>query len=305
MSHAKNVVPNKELNARIFYTYVCLFFTWIVLFAMLSATGAGLGPIIFFEFLIIFLQYWYSDRITMFGLGATQVEASEAPELHAMVDKLCILADMPKPKVAIADQDYLNACASGRNSNNSVIIVTRGLQSTITDEELYAVLAHEVAHIANRDVAIMTFASTVLVLAGLLAQASFWNSISIRRGSDKNSSKGTSFLFAIFIYIVSFLLIKALSRCRELAADRTSAFLIQDAKPLASALVKIDGALSSTPVKDLRSAEAFSSLMVSPALGHGKRDSRSNWFSTHPTLEERLIQLDEISEILKSNRRVS
>ncbi len=301
MSHAKNIVPNKELNSRIFYTYICLFLMWIVLFGMLSATGAGLGPIIFIELLIIFLQYWYSDRIAMFGIGATQVEASEAPELHAMVDKLCILAGMPKPKVAIADQDFLNAFAAGRNSNNSVIIVTRGLQSTVTDEELYGILAHETAHIANRDVAIMTFATSVLVLAGILAQASFWNSLSFRRSNSKNSSRGTSLLLAIFIYVVSLLLIKALSRCRELAADRTGAFLIKDTKPLASALLKIDGALSSTPIRDLRSAEAFSSLMFSPALGHGREKSRSNWFSTHPTLEERLIQLDEIALILKSD----
>jgi len=262
-------------------------------------TGGGFCLIAIIELLLLFFQFWYSDKIAMFGMGATEVTALEAPQLHAMIDKLCHLAEMPKPRIAIADTDVPNAFASGRNSNAAVIIVTRGLQNTVTDEELFAVLSHETAHIAHRDVAVMSLASSVLVIAGLFTQASFWNSVT--RRNKKSSNSGSSVFFAVFVYVVGLLLIKALSRCRELSADRTGAVLIHDPKSLASALTKICGAIEATPQHELRTAETFSALLFSPALGRqSKGKSYAHLLSTHPTLEERLQQLREI-EVELSN----
>jgi len=299
MSYAKNIAPDNELRLRMAFTYLCLIGIWLIGFLLLLLTGAGIILAAVIEFIILFLQYWYSDRIAMFGIGATEVSRSDAPELHLMVDRLCELAAMPKPRLAIADTDMPNAFAAGRNSRHSVIIVTRGLQDRIDDDELYAVLSHEIAHIAHRDVAVMAIASSVVILAGLLTQASIWNSMSSsRRG--RNDSRGASIVTSIALYVVSLLLIRAVSRYRELLADRTGAILISDPRSLASALTKITGEIGSIPRKDLRSAESFNAFFFAPALGHRKGQSFSNLFATHPPLHKRLEQLEQIELMLNS-----
>lgn len=300
MRYAKNIVPDRQLRLRKLFVYSGLIFFWLLIFLLLVATGMPMPIVLLFEIGFLFFQYWYSDRIALYGIGATVVTSLEAPELHAMVDKLCLLADMPKPRVAIADIDMVNAFAAGRNSQHSVIIVTRGLQNRITDDELLAVLSHEVAHVANRDVAVMTIANTVVILSGLLTQASIWNRASGRRTQNGRSSQGVDIMTAVMLYVVSILIVRAISRYRELLADKSGALLLGETKDLASALIKMDHAISSTSKKDLRQAESFNAFFFTPSFRGKKGHSLAELFSTHPSLERRLEQLNNLQLAIDS-----
>ena len=208
------------------------------------------------------------------------------------------MADMPKPRVAIADTDMPNAFATGRSPKAAVVCVTTGIQSRLTDPELEAVLAHEISHVAHRDVAVMTIASSVGMIAGLLTRIALWSSIFSGGGDEDNNGAAAAellvMLVSILVYIVSFLLTRALSRYRELAADRSGAILIGRPSVLASALVKVTGDMSKIPQRDLRKAEGFNAFFFTPALAGGQQVSLANLFSTHPTLEKRLEQLDQL-----------
>src|SRR6266540_3548361 len=200
----------------------------------------------------LFVQYFFSDRIALFSLGGREVSPQEAPELHAIVDRLCALADMPKPKVAIAKSDIPNAFATGRNQRAAVVCATTGIMRRLNEQELEAVLAHELSHVAHRDVAVMT--------------------------------------------IASFLLTRALSRYRELSADRAGAVLIGRPSLLASALTKVSGEMARIPTRDLRAAEPLNAFFFAPALAPGF--SFSSLFATHPSLERRLEQLARLEREL-------
>lgn len=244
-------------------------------------------------------QYWFSDRIALYAMQARIVTPEEAPELHGIVDRLCATADMPKPRVAVADTDLPNAFATGRSTRRAVLCVTTGLQRRLDTEELEGVLAHELSHVAHRDVVVMTIASFFGVLAGLVARFSFYSTMfggGGRRGRDGDNT----FLLILLVmavsaavYAISFLLIRALSRYRELAADRAGAMLTGRPSALASALTKVSGEIQRMPTRDLRAAEAFNAFFFAPALG--SRISLSSLLSTHPTLEQRLDQLATLS----------
>ncbi|MEW2291478.1 zinc metalloprotease HtpX [Streptomyces sp. NPDC006743] len=245
---------------------------------------------------VLIAQYWFSDRIALFAMHGRVVEREEFPELHAVVDRLCAIADMPKPVVAVSNMDMPNAFATGRNPDNAVVCVTTGLLRRLEPAELEGVLAHELSHVAHKDVAVITVASFLGVLAGLVVRFAFYSEIFGGRGrKDQN----TLALFAMVmgvsaaVYAISFLLIRALSRYRELAADRAAALLTGRPSALASALTKVTGTIARIPSEDLRTAQAFNAFYFTPALGSDPGLARL--FSTHPTLEQRLEQLGRIS----------
>ena len=304
MAYAKHIESDHGLTARMFVTGLFLVVLWGVLGAILFAAGVGIGLIVAIEVAVIFGQYWFSDKIALFGMGGRIVTPEEEPKLHAMVDRLCAMADMPKPRVAVANTDMPNAFATGRSPKAAVVCATTGIMARLSDEELEAVLAHEISHVAHRDVAVMTIASSVGMLAGLLTRVAMWSTI-FTGGRDDNNQGGALaelaiMLVSIIVYVLSVLLTMALSRYRELAADRSGAILIGRPALLASALVKITGEMSRIPTKDLRKAEAFNAFFFTPAINGKSGSSMANLFSTHPTIEKRLAQLDELERQLNA-----
>jgi heat shock protein HtpX len=253
---------------------------------------------------LLFAQYWFSDRIALYAMNGRVVSAQNAPELHGVVDRLCALADLPKPAVAIADSDVPNAFATGRSPRSAVVCATTGLLRRLDTEELEGVLAHELSHIAHRDVAVMTIASFLGVLAGLITRfglyAGLFGGFGQRDGDgDGDGEDNTALVFvavvavSAVVYGISFMLTRALSRYRELAADRAAALLTGRPSVLAAALTKISGDMAQIPTQDLRHAEPFNAFFFAPALSPGF--SLSSLFSTHPSLTQRLDQLAQLS----------
>jgi heat shock protein HtpX len=287
---------DRGLIARMGLTMFLLGLLFVVLGALLVAKFGGVALIFIAGFLVF--QWYFSDRLALYGMGGRIVTPEEAPELHGIVDRLCAMADMPKPKVAIADTDMPNAFATGRSQNHAVVCATTGIMRRLDERELEGVLAHELSHVAHRDVTVMTIASFVGVLAGFLTRMVLWSGMMGGGRRNNNDNNGTPvvlvvLLVSIVVYALSFLLTRALSRYRELAADRAGAYLTGQPSSLASALTKISGEMGRIPVGDLRQAEAFNAFFFAPAIAKGF--SLSSVFSTHPSLEKRLEQLGRIS----------
>ena len=240
-------------------------------------------------------QFWFSDRIAMFAMHGRVVEREEYPELHAVVDRLCAMADMPKPTVAVSEMDMPNAFATGRNPDHAVVCVTTGLLRRLEPGELEGVLAHELSHVAHKDVAVITIASFLGVVAGLLVRFAFYSQIFGGGRRDQNTAVVFAGVMGVSaaVYAISCLRIRALSRYRELAADRAAAQLTGRPSALASALTKVTGDIARIPTKDLRTAQAFNAFYFTPATG--KEPGIERFFSTHPTLQQRLDQLGRIS----------
>jgi heat shock protein HtpX len=258
-----------------------------------------------------FISLFYSDKIALAAAGAREVSPQQAPELHGVVDRLCALADMDKPRVAIAPARMPNAFATGRNSKNSVLCVTEGMLQPgfLTQGELEGVLAHELSHVAHKDVQVMTVASLLAIVAGLLVRFAFYSEIfgGGRRGGNNSQAAlliPLIMLASIVVYAISFLLIRLLSRYRELAADRSGALLTQNPSALMSALTKVSQGMNRIPTQDLRSAEPLNAFYFAPAMklsvgrGGGGGASLSALFSTHPSLEKRIEQLTKIQREL-------
>ena len=242
---------------------------------------------------IAFYQWWSSDKVAMRAMRAREVTPEEAPELHAMIDRLCALADMPKPRVGIADLDLPNAFATGRSPSRAVVCVTTGILHTLDAEELEAVLAHELSHVAHRDVLVMTVASSAGIVAGLLTRGAQYGGFGMSRSRGNNGAPAflVALLVSLVVYAVSFVLMRMLSRYRELCADRSGAYLTMNPGALASALQKITGEISTIPQRDLRASSALNAFFIAPAI------SGLSWravTSTHPSLEQRLEQLARI-----------
>jgi heat shock protein HtpX len=303
--------PDRGLQARMGLTMFLLGLVFVAfvtaLVFVLIAIKLSAGAIIFFAVLLgvglTVGSLFYSDKIALAASGAQEVSAAQAPELHGVIDRLCALADMPKPRVAIARTKMPNAFATGRNSKNAVVCVTTGLLDKLDQNEVEAVLAHEMSHVAHKDVVVMTVASFVGIIAGLLVRFAFYSELfgGGGRGRGGNNNNGGALPIILIVmgvgmvtYAISFLLIRLLSRYRELAADRAGAMLTGQPSALASALVKVSGAMSAIPTKDLREAQPLSAFYFAPAL-KANTTSLSTIFSTHPSLERRLQQLSEIS----------
>ena len=252
-----------------------------VVFALVISVGA------------FFFQWYFSDSIALRAMRARVVSEQEAPELHAIVDRLCQLADSPKPRVAHSNSPVPNAFATGRSPQRSVVCVTQGLLQTLEPKEVEVVLAHELSHVAHRDVTVMTIAGVTGVVAGLLVRMGFYTRY---RGSNNNNNSALVLLglmaVGAIVYVLSFFLIRVLSRYRELAADRAAALLTGAPSTLASALTKLSGQMTNVPTQDLRAQGAANHLALLPAV-NGK--SVKQLFSTHPSLEKRLEQLSKIS----------
>jgi len=242
-------------------------------------------------------QWYFSDSLALKSMNAKVVEPHQAPELHAMIDRLCALADMPKPRVAIAVTDMPNAFATGRTPNHSAVCVTTGIMQRLDADELEGVLAHELSHVANRDVTVMTVASSIGLLAGFITRYGMYFGGMFGGGRDRNNNNGgpafiVVFLVSLLVYAVSFVLIRGLSRYRELSADRSGAYMTGRPSKLSSALVKISGDMARIPNKDLRESQAMSAFFFAPAIN---RESIGALFSTHPPLQQRLDQLAKVS----------
>jgi heat shock protein HtpX len=287
-------IKDGGLTARMTLTMFLLGGLYVVLVAVVllyvrSAGGAVVVALVAIG--IAFWQWWSSDKVAMRAMRAREVTPEEAPELHGMIDRLCALADMPKPRVGIADMAIANAFATGRSPERAVVCVTTGILQTLTAEELEGVLAHELSHVAHRDVLVMTVASSAGIASGLLMR--FVQFGGMGRSRNNNSALPAvlvAITVSLVVYAVSFLLLRLLSRYRELCADRSGAYLTMKPAALASALQKISGEVAPTPTRDLRSAGAASALCIVPAF----RGGLSGMLATHPPLEQRLEQLARI-----------
>ncbi|WP_274564447.1 zinc metalloprotease HtpX [Streptomyces spiramyceticus] len=287
--------PDRQLTARMVVTMFLLGLLYVAFIAALIVLLKSVALVIVIAVVLLGAQFWFSDRIALFAMRGRIVTAEQQPRLHGVVDRLCATADMPKPRVAVSDMDLPNAFATGRNADHAVICVTTGLMRRLETEELEGVLAHELSHVAHRDVAVITIASFLGVIAGLIVRFAFYSQLFGGRQRDQNTALMLLVVMGVsaLVYAISFLLIRALSRYRELAADRAAAMLTGKPSALASALTKVSGDIARIPTRDLRTAQAFNAFFFTPALGPGT--ALANLFSTHPTLERRLEALGEIS----------
>jgi heat shock protein HtpX len=287
-------------------------FIIIVILLLTRYSNVSNGGIIFIAILLggalSFGSYYWSDKIALSTANARLVTPQQAPELHGIIDRICALADMPKPRVAIAPTDMPNAFATGRSSKVAVVCVTEGLLRRLDTSELEGVLAHEMSHVAHKDVAVMTIASFIGIIAALMVRFAFYSELfgggGRGRGRGGNNQNALPVILVVMlvgmvVYAISFLLIRMLSRYRELSADRSGALLTGQPSALASALVKVSGEMAKIPTRDLRAAEPLNAFYFAPALAtRSGQMTLSQLFSTHPSLDKRLKALDKISQQL-------
>jgi heat shock protein HtpX len=302
--------PDRGLSVRMTLTMFFLGLIFVAFVALIigvmSAAHASAGAIIVIALIFgggsAIATLFYSDKIALASAGARVVTPQQAPELHGIVDRLCALADMDKPTVAISPTAMPNAFATGRNSKHAVLCVTDGLLRRLDGPELEGVLAHEMSHVAHKDVQVMTYASLLGIVAGLLVRFAFYSELfgGGRRNNNQNAFPIILAIMAIsaLVYALSFLLTRMLSRYRELAADRSAALLTGQPSVLKSALVKVSGDMARIPTQDLRAAEPLNAFYFAPAMNLKGGASLSTIFSTHPSLEKRIAQLDKIQHQL-------
>ncbi len=279
-----------------FLTMFLLAVVYLAFLAVLLAMNTSQTVIILFIGAFMFIQYFFSDKMILASMGAKVVSESEAPELHQMISRLCAIADLPMPKVAIVKTSMPNAFATGRNQKNAVVAVTTGIMQQLNRSELEAVLAHELTHVKNRDMMVMTIATFLASVAQMFVQWLPFMGGGSSRDRDSGGSFIVLFLVSLAVWIVSFILIRALSRYREFAADRGSAIITGQPSNLASALMKISG--FKVPTQDLRKVEGpVSALFIVPAISGS---SIMHLFSTHPTTEARIAALKRIEQELEA-----
>jgi heat shock protein HtpX len=303
MAHSR-FLPDRGLTLRmttVMFLLGALFVALIVglMVAVGSQGGFGLGIVVGLVGIGVAIYQWYSsDKVAMRAMRAREVTPQEAPELHGMIDRLCAMADMPKPRVGIADTSVPNAFATGRSPDRAVVCVTTGILHTLTAEELEGVLAHELSHVAHRDVLVMTVASSAGIAAGMLTQGAQYGALFGGRGRNNNGGLPVwlvVLVVSLVVYAISFVLLRLLSRYRELCADRSGAYLTQKPAALASALTKVSGQMNAVPERDLRAAQPMNALFLAPAI---RGLSMGTLTATHPPLEKRLDQLAKIAASL-------
>jgi heat shock protein HtpX len=284
------------LQARMLLTLFLLGLVYVVFIAVLIAVGAGAGIIVIVAVVLLVGQLFASDKIALATLGAKEVSPAEAPELHGIIERLCVQANLPKPRVCVMETSMPNAFAMGRSKKSATVCATSGILQLLEPAELEGVMAHELTHVINRDVMVMTLASFFATLASTIAQFALFFG-----GGYGNSEEEEDIivvvLISVAVYAVSFLLLRALSRYREFAADRGSAVLTGRPSALASALLKISGTIERVPSQDLRRAEGMSAFFILPAR---TKKSLMNIFADHPPLEQRLAALERLESQLQS-----
>jgi len=292
------------LQVRMLTTLFLLGLVYVVFAGVIFAAGGSAVAIALFAAVLFAVQFFASDKIALRAMGAREVSPAEAPELHAMIDRLCIQADIPKPRIAVAQTDMPNAFAMGRSQKNATVCATTGILNLLSPSELEGVMAHEITHIVNRDVAIMTLASFFASIASTIVQFGFFFGGGYGGGNSDNDDDNPSFMVVILVsvavYIVSFLLMQMLSRYREFAADRGAAVITGRPSALSSALLKISGAMERTPTQDLRAAGELNAFFIVPA---SLKNSIFNLFATHPPLEKRIEALSRLEAQLQSGAR--
>jgi heat shock protein HtpX len=318
MAARTRYAPDRGLTVRMTATMFLLGLVFVAFVAAIigigTAYGASSTAIVFFAVVLgggfAIGSLFYSDKIALKTAGAREVsptDSEQAARLHGIVDRLCALADMPKPRVAIADTDMPNAFATGRNADHAVICATTGLMRRLDNDELEGVLAHEMSHVAHKDVQVMTIASFLAIIAALLIRIAFYGEL-FGGGRRSSNNQNTAIIFfalmavSIVVYAVSFLLIRLLSRYRELSADRSGALLTGQPSALASALQKVTGRIAQIPTKDLRTAQPLNAFFFAPAMHLSGQSGLANIFSTHPSLERRLAELDKVQQQLNRGR---
>ncbi|MBX0322728.1 zinc metalloprotease HtpX [Halomicroarcula sp. F13] len=283
------------LRGRMALTMFLLFGLYIVFIGLLSLYFTNFAAIVLVMALFMGAQFFFSDKLALYSMGAREVDPDEYPELHRMVDRLSQQADLPKPKVAVADSRTPNAFATGRSQKNAAVCVTTGLMRMLDDEELEGVVAHELAHVKNRDVMVMTIASFLSTIAFLIVRWGWLFAGGRDRGGQQQAPVFVAILASLVVWIVSFLLIRALSRYREFAADRGGASITGKPSALATALMKIDSGMEKVPEDDLRGQSEMNAFFIVPI--------RIGWigrlFSTHPQTEKRIDRLRDMERELE------
>lgn len=282
-------------------TMFLLGLVYAVLIGVLFAVGAGAGFIVVIAGFLLVMQLFTSDKIALATLGAREVTPEEQPELHGIIERLCVQADLPKPRVCVMETSMPNAFAMGRSQKKATVCATSGILQMLDSAELEGVMAHELTHVINRDVMVMTLASFFATLASLIAQFAlfFGGGFGGGYGRDNEEEQDVMIvlLVSVVVYAISFMLLQALSRYREFAADRGSAVLTGRPSALASALLKISGTIERIPSQDMRRAEGMSAFFIIPAR---TKKSLMNLFSDHPSLEKRLDALNRLESQLQS-----
>src|SRR5205809_5203240 len=288
------------LSARMLFTSFLLGLLYVVFAVVLfQVLNVGLIPMLVIVVGLGFFQYYTSDKLALAASGAKVVERDEAPELHAMVERLCAMADLPKPRIALVDTDVPNAFATGRSPKHAAVAVTTGLWRRLEPKEVESVLAHELSHVANRDVLVMTVASFFAMLAALLTRFGLYAGMfgGFGGGNRNNNSNNTPvwlivLAVSILTYVISFILIRTISRYREYAADRGSALITGAPANLMSALQKISSQITMIPDRDLREAAGMNAFFIIPT---SVKQATAELFMDHPPLEKRLARLSEIA----------
>jgi heat shock protein HtpX len=273
---------------------------YVVFIAVLLTAGAGVVTVVVVMGALSLAQLLFSDKLALVSMGAKEVSPQEAPGLHAMIEKLCIQADLPKPKIAVADTDVPNAFAAGRSQKSATVCATTGIMRRLSPSELEGVMAHELAHVKHRDVLVMTIASFFASLAALMLQFGFFFGGGHDGGDDENPSFLVILLVSFVVYVVSFFLMMALSRYREFAADRGAAIVTGRPSALSAALVKISTAVEQLPMRDLREAERLERMNAFFIVPVRVKSALQALFSTHPPMEKRIERLQRLESQLQA-----
>jgi heat shock protein HtpX len=305
MPAPKSFGRDRGLQTRMLATAFLLGLVYVVLIAVLIAAGAGAVTVAIIAGALFLVQYFTSDKLALASMGAHEVTAEEAPELYGAIERLCIQADLPMPKVAIADTPMPNAFAVGRSPHTATVCATTGILRLLNPAELDGVLAHELTHVANRDVMYMTIASFFASIAAFIVQFGFLFGGGFGGGNNRNDNNNAGFLVVVLVsgivYVVSFLLLQALSRYREFAADRGSAIITGRPSALASALTKISDQMDQIPQRDLRAVKGeLAAFYIFPPK---VKSTVATLFSTHPPLEARLEALGRYEAQLQGTAR--